>query len=426
MSIKSITTSIFHKITSQSFREYYFALLLRFKYWRTICCLRKVFGKRKIIVAFCVSEIAKWKSQSLYDQLCQTEVYHPVIFVYLSPLDVNGKKEDVDSLLEEKINFFAEKGMDVVNVWDSSSNQCVIPETSCPDIVFYQQPWDTPNPFPLPLDIAGYALTFYIPYFLVNNLDLRLEIGQSLHRQVFGHIVQNEEHAKFYDSNVKSWHYAGKRLGLGHTIVDNITTKIAEQEGDCVIYAPHFSFPMKGVERALFYSTFLENGKLILEFARQHPEIKWVFKPHPRLKYELKKTHVWSDFEVDSYYAEWAKVGVVCETPDYIEHFQRSSAMITDCGSFLTEYSCMDKPLIRLYYHKDNLPPNPILEKLYRTFYYAHNNEDLKELLESVICQHQDPNKAARHEEVVRVGLNSGDASRRIINYLDSLLISKK
>lgn len=425
MSIKSVVRNIILGVISQNLRRTCSAFLLRFKYWRTILKLRRVFGKRKIVVAFCVSEIAKWKSQSLYDQLCQTEVYHPVIFVYLSPLDVNGKKEDVDSLLEEKINFFAEKGMDVVNVWDSASNKCVIPEDYRPDIVFYQQPWDTPNPFPLPLDIAGCALTFYIPYFLVNNLDFRIEIGQSLHRQVFGHIVQNEEHVKLYNSNLKRRYYAGKRLGLGHTIVDNLTTKIAEQEGDCVIYAPHFSFPMKGVERALFYSTFLENGKLILEFAKQHPEIKWVFKPHPRLKYELKTTGVWSDSEVDAYYAEWSKVGCVCETPDYIEHFQRSSAMITDCGSFLTEYSCMDKPLIRLYYHKDNLPPNPILEKLYSTFYYAHNNAELQELLESVICQHQDPNKDARHEEVVRVGLNNSDTSRRIINYFDSLFSSK-
>lgn len=425
MSIKSVVRNIILRVIPQNLRRTCSAFLLRFKYWHTILKLRRVFGKRKIVVAFCVSEIAKWKSQFLYEQLERTETYCPVVFIYPSSLDFDSKDTPIETLLERKNSFFAEKSMTVINVWDSVSMQCVIPEKYRPDIVFYQQPWDTPNPFPLPLDIAGYALTFYIPYFLVNNLDLRLEIGQSLHRQVFGHIVQNEEHAKFYDSNIKGWHYAGKRLGLGHTIVDNITTKIAEQEGDCVIYAPHFSFPMKGVERALFYSTFLENGKLILEFAKQHPEITWIFKPHPRLKYELKETHVWSDFEVDSYYAEWAKVGVVCETPDYIEHFQRSSAMITDCGSFLTEYSCMDKPLIRLYYHKDNLPPNPILERLYKTFYYAHNNDELLELLEIVICQHQDPNKDVRHEEVVRVGLNNSDTSRRIINYFDSLFSSK-
>ena len=420
MSIKSLAKDILRNIwrTSQTF-------WLRYKYWRTICQLKKVYGKRKIVVAFCVSEIAKWKSQSLYDRLSQTDTYRPVIFVYPSPLDFNKKESNVESLLQEKINFFAEKGMDVINVWDHNSMQCVIPEDTRPDIVFYQQPWDTPVPFPLPTEIADYALTFYIPYYLVNNLELELETGQLLHRLVFGYIVQNSELAKLYDFELKKKHYAGRCLGLGHTIVDTLTTRIAEQEDDYVIYAPHFSFPIPGLKRPVTYSSFLENGKLILEFAKQHPEIKWVFKPHPRLKYELKNTGVWSDAEVDAYYAEWEKVGIVCETPDYIEHFQRSSAMITDCGSFLTEYSCMDKPLIRLYYHKDNLPPNPILEKLYKTFYYAHNNEELQELLESVICQHQDPNQAVRHEEVVRVGLNNSDTSRRIINYFNSLLSSK-
>lgn len=421
MSIKSLIKKTIHKIIPQGLREYCFALLLKYKYWRTICRLRKVYGKRKIVVAFCVSDIAKWKSQAMYEQLAQTGTYRPIIFVYPYAPDFQRNDSTIKEILGNKVRFFSNKKMEVVNVWDSNSKQCVIPEDFRPDIVFYQQPWDTPEPFPLPSEIANYALSFYIPYYLVNNLELKLETGLLLHRLVFGYIVQNDQLAKFYDSELKKKHYAGRCLGLGHTIVDTLTTKIADQEEDYVIYAPHFSFPVPGVERPLFYSTFLENGKLILEFAKQHPEIKWVFKPHPLLKVELKKTHVWSDSEVDAYYAEWAKVGLVCETSDYIEHFQRSSAMITDCGSFLTEYSCMDKPLIRLYYHKDNLPPNPILEKLYGTFYYAHNNDELQELLESVICQHQDPNKAARHEEVVRVGLNDSNTSGKIIHYLDSL-----
>lgn len=424
MSIKSLIKKTIHKIIPQGLREYCFALLLKYKYWRTICRLRKVYGKRKIVVAFCVSEIAKWKSQSLYDQLSLTDTYHPVIFVYPSPLDFNRKESTIDSLLQEKISLFAEKGMNVVDVWDSASMQCVIPEDSRPDIVFYQQPWDTP-PFPTPPEIADYALSFYIPYYLVNNLELGLETGLFLHRLVFGYIVQNDELAKFYASELKKRHYAGKFLGLGHTIVDSLNILIASPKEDYVIYAPHFSFPIPDFERLLTYSSFLENGKLILEFAKQHPEIKWVFKPHPKLKYELKTTGIWPDSEVDAYYAEWAKVGLVCETSDYIEHFQRSSAMITDCGSFLTEYSCMDKPLIRLYYHKDNLPPHPILEKLYDTFYYAHNNQELMELLESVIIQHQDPNQIARHEEVVRVGLNQSNTSEKIIHYFDSLFSPK-
>lgn len=424
MSLKSFLKAIILKVLPQSLHGYGFALLLRLKYVRTICRLRRNYGRRKIVVAFCVSEISKWKSQILYDRLAQTNTYQPVVFVYPSPLDFGHKEFSVEALLDEKYAFFADKDMDVVKTWDVVSNQCILPEEAQPDIIFYQQPWDIP-PFPSPSKIADLALTFYIPYYLINNFNVELELRQSLHRQVFGHIVQNEDVVSFFESKQKRNHYGGQLLGLGHTIVDNLTTRMFSEEPDYVIYAPHFSFPAIGVKRDVTYSTFLDNGKLILEFAKQHSEIKWVFKPHPRLKFELKHTGIWSDEDVESYYSDWARIGIVCESPDYIEHFQKSSAMITDCGSFLTEYSCMDKPLIRLYYHKDNLPPNPMLEKLYSTFYYAHNNDELMALLEQVICQHQDPNKDCRHEEIVHLGLNRSDASERIIEYIDSLLSSK-
>lgn len=72
MSVIFILTSILRDIkkTSQ-------AQLLKFKYSRTMCRLRKAYGSRKIIVAFCVSEIAKWKSQSFYDKLELSDAYRP-------------------------------------------------------------------------------------------------------------------------------------------------------------------------------------------------------------------------------------------------------------------------------------------------------------------------------------------------------------
>lgn len=396
------------------------AQLLKLKYKRKLSNIKKIYGHRKIIVAFCVSEIAKWKCQSLYDYLEQTDVYLPIIYIYPSPLDFNNKSVNIDSLLIEKRNFFHAKKMSVMNVWDNITNKCIIPINSRPDIIFYQQPWDTP-PFPTPLETSDYALTFYIPYYLTNNFDINIEFCQKLHYMIFGYIVQNENAAKHYNSMLKKSHYAGNCLGLGHTIVDYLNTKIEPVNENTVIYAPHFSFPIKGKKRILTYSTFLENGKLILQFAKEHPEFKWIFKPHPRLKWELKNTNVWSENEIDSYYNEWANIGVVCTSSDYAKHFQNSLAMITDCGSFLTEYSCMDKPLIRLYYHKDNLPPNPILEKLYNTFYYAHNNDELMKLLDIIICKRLDPNQSKRHKEITSLGLNRSDSAKVIVNYLDKL-----
>ena len=145
MSIKLFTRNILRDVWRTSR-----ALWLKFKYWRTICRLRKVYGKRKIVVAFCVSDIAKWKSQVLYDKLAQTKTYRPIIFVYPYDPDFHRKDSTIELLLEEKVRFFVAKKMEVINVWDSDSNQCVIPHDSRPDIILYQQPWDTPHPFPLP------------------------------------------------------------------------------------------------------------------------------------------------------------------------------------------------------------------------------------------------------------------------------------
>ena len=414
-SVKSILLDVGRTIKAQ---------ILKLKYKKTLLRLRYNYGNRKIVVAFCVSEIAKWKCQSLYDCLEKSERFLPLVYVYPSPLDFNNDSASIGSLLNEKINFFEAKKMQVINVWDTETNKCIIPKSRYADIIFYQQPWDTP-PFPLPINTADFALSFYIPYYLVNNFDINLEFGQRLHYQIYGYIVQNETLAELYTSMLTKRYYAGKCFGLGHTIVDYLNTKHTDTKNNSVIYAPHFSFPVPGKDRVLTYSTFLENGKLILAFAKQHPEIEWIFKPHPRLRLELEQTGVWTKEEIECYYDEWGKIGVVCTSSDYAKYFQNSFAMITDCGSFLTEYSCMDKPLIRLYYHKENLEPNPILEKLYSTFYYAHNNVELIELLETIINKRRDPKLEIRHEAVTSLGLNRIDSAEKIVAFIDSLLNSR-
>ncbi len=411
------------KLKIDNLKKVLLAQLLKIKYSLTIKRLKKVYGKRKLVVAFCVSEVAKWKAQSLYDKLEKTAEYTPIIYVYPSLLDFN-QELSAEELLKEKMNFFKEKGLNVASVWDSVLQKCVIPQYSRPDIIFYQQPWDIP-PFLPPREIADYALSFYIPYYLVNNFNIDIEFGLHLHHFVFGYIVQNEEAAKLFTSMLDRKYYAGSCIGLGHTIVDSLTENISSSDTNSVIYAPHFSIPAEGAGRLFVYSTFLDNGRLILQFAKEHPEIDWVFKPHPRLRFELEHTKAWTKAEIDAYYEEWEKIGTVCTTSDYVELFQNSSAMITDCGSFLTEYSCMDKPLIRLYYHKENLPPNPILKELYKTFYYAHNNDELQELLNSIICRKEDTKKSERHREVSALGLNKSNTAQRIVDYLNTLLSSK-
>jgi len=65
-----------------------------------------------------------------------------------------------------------------------------------------------------------------------------------------------------------------------------------------------------------------------------------VFKPHPRLKYELVQHGIMTMAEADEYYDAWRSIpnASVYEQGNYFGLFVESTLMITDCISFLGEY----------------------------------------------------------------------------------------
>ena len=52
--------------------------------------------------------------------------------------------------------------------------------------------------------------------------------------------------------------------------------------------------------------------------------------------------------QVEQYFDEWRAIGSIKEGTSYMELFANSSCLITDCGSFLTEYAFTGKPVIHL------------------------------------------------------------------------------
>lgn len=376
---------------------------------------------KPITVYFLVSEISKWKAQSLYDLMECDNRFHPSICIYPYDREQGLPKSSIDQLLREKESFFRNKNIRVINIWDSQKSCVDLSYFNSEGIVFYQQPWDIP-PAPMPIQIAKKWLTFYIPYYLVNNYDKHLELCMPLHRQVYRYIVPSEGIKNFYLKEVSRYKFAGKLVGLGHPSVDNILCLKRTNSDFTVIYAPHFSFPYKSITRPLYYSTFLENGAYILDYAKSHKNIKWVFKPHPRLKSELEVTGAWPLEKIESYYREWEKIGEACYDSDYQSIFVNSDVLLTDCGSFLTEYACTRNPVIRLVLPGHNLLPNPALKELYSTYYCVTGNEELEVALDCVVNKKMDPQKEERNKAINQLELCNSRSSERILNYLSFLI----
>lgn len=149
--------------------------------------------------------------------------------------------------------------------------------------------------------------------------------------------------------------------------------------------------------------TFLENGKFILELAKSHPEVDWIFRPHPGLRTKLLSTGAMSEPEVDAYYSEWARIGEASYGGEYFPLFEKSSAMITDCVTFLTEYLLTGNPLIRLVAPTCPTPIPPV-RRLFDAFYDVHSCAELESAFNKVVLKGEDPMRDVRAMVAVDMG----------------------
>ena len=133
-----------------------------------------------------------------------------------------------------------------------------------------------------------------------------------------------------------------------------------------IIYAPHWS-----ISSGIFYATFQHNYKFMYEFAKAHPEISWVFKPHPMLLASAVGHGLFKSAEAfKAYLQAWDDLpnAKVFTGAYYQGLFATSDGMIMDCGSWIGEYQYTHKPMIFLTRdtQKFNDLGNELMKILYR------------------------------------------------------------
>jgi len=388
-------------------------------------CSAKLKQGEKLRVVFLVSELSKWKTQSLYDKMEQSIYFDPLVAV-------SGRGEwwnhpEYESLTDETIKSFDEKGMKYIVVADYKSMTNLALEKLHPDIVFYEQPYDWTREY-MPITVSEFALTAYVPYYVPTN-----EIDPSWYKGPFFrtnylYILLNEKIKDALCSCIDQRRYAGRQIALGHTFYDLYSSEYTQsgiQNRDLVIYAPHWTFDHPNNDNIQNISTFLWNGREILAYAQAHPEIKWVFKPHPRLQWQLVDSGVWTKDEVTAYYKAWESLGQGYYGENYIALFNRSRAMITDCSSFVAEYPPCGGAMIHLRSATQKLKLLRTYDKMYKSFYQVHNLDEMYRVFDMVIVRGEDPKREERIKAVKELNLLGNDAAQNITEYLTASLLKK-
>ena len=400
--------------------------ICRHRYAKTLARLRKKrLSGAKIRIMFLTMDISKWKCQSLYDLLDDNAFFEPFVGLTMTDEDEHHSSDQIVMRNAAARAFYERHGCRVVEACLPEKRKALAPARFDVDVVFYQVPWGMLGEQTV-WNVSKYALCCYVPYGIETvapsgkSERFNLDHMADFHSLLYALFQWSGPYARHYKSVMRNYEWAGDVYGFGHTALDGYTSiKPSSEWIGYVIFAPHFAFEYNGQIPILNIGTFQWSGKTMLEYAKRHREIKWLFKPHPKLRERLVEIGYMSKDAVDAYYRDWETVGEACYDSAYADYFINSKAMITDSNSFLMEYMAVGRPLIHLISENDNTvvceEARPVLD----SFYKARNESELLEWLHQIVEEGQDSRKAQRINASRNACVLGNHAGRRIMDWLE-------
>lgn len=363
-----------------------------------IAQLRQV--DRKIKIVFLVTQNSKWNGEYLYKQFLLSNTFD--VEIALCPVSAQ-------SSCSADYNFFKTRGYQVRAVAYKDDLR-----SFKPDIVFFQQPWYL-HENKHPSQVSKYALCFYFPYGCgtINNKRL-FNKCKYFYKNLSVHFTFDEPSTQ----PLKEWGIKNCVI-TGHPKLDAYLRpakkNIWKTNKFKIIYAPHHSF----LSDTVAWGTFPWNGREILAMAlKSLAEAEWIFKPHPMFKEALLRSGLMSEKEVQAYYEAWAQNAQIYDEGDYFDIFKTSDLLVTDCGSFLTEYLPSKKPVIHLLSTSERRAFNIVYENSSKHYYKVKNLNELKNTFDLLVKQRADPLQNARLRSAQALPSN---ATQNIFNYIKRL-----
>lgn len=343
----------------------------------------KIKRKEKIKVGFWVLTNSTWAYQSLYDEMMQSDIFEPIVFLPRFIPSPRIDEFEADKILAENIEFFKSKNINYEIVYDAQHDKYIDLHDFGTDIVFYQQPYGMHRIQNIPF-VSAFALCACVSYcFYI--LDYHFSYLDNFHKLLWKNFVECEEYKEKY----KKRNGAKNCVASGYLRLDDFRKfdNFKKDDRKLVIYAPHHS-----VNSSHLCGTFAENAYFILDLIKKHKDIQWVFKPHPMLYYTVIQNGVMTKEEIDNYFRQWEELenASVYTKGDYYELFMQSDLMITDSLTFLVEYLVTQKPLIRPISKCEFIHFTNLAQKLIKNYYNTNSNEELLAVFSRVLLNKDD------------------------------------
>jgi hypothetical protein len=319
--------------------------------------------------------------------------------------------------MQSVFQFFLDAGVHVEYAYDIAHDEFRDLKNFNLDIVFFQQPWDADYNSSI-ARVATSALTCYSPYCF-HMMCSEYDYLERFHRLLWKYFVESEQHVMSYKDRFN----AGNCAATGSTHFDEYLIKskpIANLWKDDsgkkkrIVYAPHFTF-----NASHMVATFHKNGQAILNLASMYPDTTWAIRPHPNFEAHVIGNGIMTRDELECYYEEWEKYGIIFKTEDYFDLFKTSDCLITDCISFLADYLPTGNPVFHLRSEAQAVDFSDFGKDIINTYYQIHTNAELDRLFSRVMVDGDDFMKEKRIAQIKKLGIENGQcASRQIFDHI--------
>lgn len=363
----------------------------------------------KIRVLFIAQRPAFWSNfASIYESMREDPAFD--VSVIAIPRKNYGDEDYSMDEYRRIVEFLAQKGIPFFKGYDLEKRKWINPLVfGLPDVAFFPQPYH---------ELMAYPYRFH---YLRNFCDLAIfnygiTLGNVPHLQYQPPIfpacryifVESEAHKALFASHKP--HLAGRMHVVGHPAIDPYLGPVPTDRSlwklphalKRIIWAPHFTITAD--RTAHNFSTFLTYYDFFLEYARTHPDVEFVMRPHPDLLTHMVLMGVKTPEEARSYWTRFNALpnGQVYEGGDVITLFRQSDALILDSIGFLAAYAPSGNPICFLdSMRRQRL--NPIGERLLHSYYAAWDEPEIRHFIEHVVLAGHDDRRSERLETVARL-----------------------
>lgn len=356
---------------------------------RGLIAFRKIFRTNKRIKVLFICQMPQlWnKISDVYYEMLQDSRIE--VYILVVP-DISVAKENQ----EESIRFF--QGIKGKVISAKTENGWYPIRDINADYVFYQRPYDAYLPEEYRSScVAGHSRVCYIPYAYACTKPVEQSCyNQDFFANVYMFFAENgyakklimEREKEQYAKKLKNAYY------LGYPALDNIrkSKEITSHfwkdnvQSYKILWCPRWT-----TEINLGASHFFEYKDFFIEWVNKNKNSSVVFRPHPMMFSNFKKTGEMSEIEAERYLSNYINNEklIYDSNAEYYTTLWKSDVLVADLTTVIIEYFVVRKPIV---YCVADIEYNDFMKKIISGCYCVHNEQELTETLK-MLESGQDP-----------------------------------